>query len=590
MTEAQVIALINQYIIPNGTNAITGSILNQVLIPMVQQINDKVGQLEDLETPVNTDIVAAINSILALINNGSTIHEGQPNPNITPPASYAVADFYSQVNASNNPIFLWIYTGTSWVNLSDEGLPVTQISSLNLFDDGSFETGIAGFAVSAGSGVLTNIESGLIAPRNQKMLRADMASNSAIERSLGIPVNYGGVPANFSCWVYTDDQPIEIDVMGGSTPITTIVVTPGDQWQHITYNFNIDNSAPPSLGIRVKNTNACIYNLDEMFLGAKTSEVAPTSSDISNYNLSANPSFENDIVEYSVITGSANFSFNNTDNLLSPLNKRCLKIESDTGGEFKFLFAGNPINTNVKGVYEFWMLNDQEVVILISTTGGGSVTDLIPISNVWKKHSYTFNLGSGATDIGFAVASDSNTFLDMMYVGADEYAALNYVPLDGTLPNKNMRGVFNVEIFTHFEWIDGNGDRNVLSFEDNAIQLFKYNSLGDEIGYFGFVADEGMSARDVLPPLDETYYTQKAYVDEILHSGAIEITFDGSQSVFEIPHGYDVEPSSFALTFSDGSAIDFIQGDRGIDDTNIVISCDAAPMVGSIIVYWQAFK
>lgn len=72
--------------------------------------------------------------------------------------------------------------------------------------------------------------------------------------------------------------------------------------------------------------------------------------------------------------------------------------------------------------------------------------------------------------------------------------------------------------------------------------------------------------------------------------GSLEITFDAIETTFNIPHGMSSIPSSFALTFSDGRNTDFIQSDRTVDATNIIITCDTPPGVGTIIVYWQAFK
>ena len=116
MTEAQVLALINQFIIANGNNEITANVLRPILVAMLQQPNDKVGELPDLNTTDKSNIVAAINE---LINNGTAgfaIHAGSADPNVTPPASYSIGDWY--IRGGNS---LYQYNGQRWVLLTSGG-------------------------------------------------------------------------------------------------------------------------------------------------------------------------------------------------------------------------------------------------------------------------------------------------------------------------------------------------------------------------------------------------------------------------------------------------------------------------------------
>lgn len=120
MSEQEVIDLINQWIVENHNNEITANVLNQVLISMVQQPNLLIGDLGDLSTGETDNIVDAINWVLTQISNGNiTIHTGQDNPNETPPETYTVGDFYSQLDVMNNPLYLWQYTGTEWARISN---------------------------------------------------------------------------------------------------------------------------------------------------------------------------------------------------------------------------------------------------------------------------------------------------------------------------------------------------------------------------------------------------------------------------------------------------------------------------------------
>lgn len=78
-------------------------------------------------------------------------------------------------------------------------------------------------------------------------------------------------------------------------------------------------------------------------------------------------------------------------------------------------------------------------------------------------------------------------------------------------------------------------------------------------------------------------------IENRFKAGQATFVLDGVETVFTIPHGYSVVPSSFALTFSDGANLDFIQSTRTIDTTNITITCSTAPTGADITVYWQAF-
>jgi hypothetical protein len=65
MTQAQVIALIQQWIVANGNNEITANVLRPILEAMVNQPNNLIGDLAELETIDNDTLVDAINSLLS---------------------------------------------------------------------------------------------------------------------------------------------------------------------------------------------------------------------------------------------------------------------------------------------------------------------------------------------------------------------------------------------------------------------------------------------------------------------------------------------------------------------------------------------
>lgn len=123
MTDAQVIALINQYIVTNGNNEITAAVLNPILQAIRQRSQDVTGDPEDLTTTDTSNLVAAINSLKSEIDDfefeGVQVYSGLDNPNDTPPIAFNVADFYKQLDGGGDTIALWQYSGTEWVNLTE---------------------------------------------------------------------------------------------------------------------------------------------------------------------------------------------------------------------------------------------------------------------------------------------------------------------------------------------------------------------------------------------------------------------------------------------------------------------------------------
>lgn len=133
MTEAEVLALIQQFIVQNGNNEITANVLRPILEAMLQQPNDKIGDLPDLDTTDKTNIVAAINELVNSGNSGFDIHAGTADPNVSPPASFGVGDWYIRNGTS-----LYQYNGQTWVLLTDSqgGISADPDNSLTLGGDG----------------------------------------------------------------------------------------------------------------------------------------------------------------------------------------------------------------------------------------------------------------------------------------------------------------------------------------------------------------------------------------------------------------------------------------------------------------------
>lgn len=130
-TKAEIVNQIEEQIIPNLMEMITGGILQNVLLGMVDQINTLVGELDDLNTDDRSSIVNAINELVFNIqaiedNLTPYVYFGLDDPNIVTPVGFGgdIPSFYVQqehVGFDVVNVGFWTYTGIfgkEWVDLS----------------------------------------------------------------------------------------------------------------------------------------------------------------------------------------------------------------------------------------------------------------------------------------------------------------------------------------------------------------------------------------------------------------------------------------------------------------------------------------
>lgn len=122
-TYSEVINQLNTFIITNGNNEITASVLNPVLKFITDFANNHMGDLSSLTTDQTNNLVNAINSLKQnlndISNSGVQLYTGVDDPNDVPPPSFNYADFYMQVDfLTSDPITLWQWNGFEWIDSS----------------------------------------------------------------------------------------------------------------------------------------------------------------------------------------------------------------------------------------------------------------------------------------------------------------------------------------------------------------------------------------------------------------------------------------------------------------------------------------
>src|SRR5690606_1090961 len=127
-TFSQVIQEINQKIIPNDNQEITANVLRPILIDMLTQPNELVGDLTLMNIPVpyNQNIVTAINYLITN-NYQFSVYQGSNNPNIVQPIpNPKPLDFY--IRTLPNEVYL--HNGLKWVLIADDYISYSNIQSL----------------------------------------------------------------------------------------------------------------------------------------------------------------------------------------------------------------------------------------------------------------------------------------------------------------------------------------------------------------------------------------------------------------------------------------------------------------------------
>lgn len=141
-TKAEIVNQIEEQIIPNLMELITGGILQNVLLGMVDQINTLVGELDDLNTDDRSSIVNSINELVSNIqaiedNLTPYVYFGLDDPNIVTPVGFEgdIPSFYVQqehVEFDVVNVGFWTYTGIfgkEWVNLSLDGGGIQSVQA-----------------------------------------------------------------------------------------------------------------------------------------------------------------------------------------------------------------------------------------------------------------------------------------------------------------------------------------------------------------------------------------------------------------------------------------------------------------------------
>lgn len=170
--------------------------------------------------------------------------------------------FYGTVPANMPPsISFYKYVGTKGVGSGSGG---GGGSRLNLFDDGSFEEETVDEFTILGTGTLSAIAAELATPSNLFMLEADMDAGDNLEKNFATGADYENVPGKFSGWIKTPEViVIELDVDGALAE--TLTIEASTEWQkfEIPFTFGATNVV-----IDLGNTNAAVYYLDELYIGA----------------------------------------------------------------------------------------------------------------------------------------------------------------------------------------------------------------------------------------------------------------------------------------------------------------------------------
>lgn len=345
----QAIELINQWIITNGNNEITADVLRPILLAMVQASEDVTGDPSDLNTSANENLVAAINEInqaLATINNGGVkLYTGTADPNDTPPVSFNNADFYMQVDGSNNPMILFQYNGFEWIpnggNASNPDMIISMDEPTLTVDIYHIESG-ATWRIN--DMVFTNSADfdSVIAPASEGYQRFDIVvarANNLFNRITGVetlldsPASVPTLPANtiLVSTIYVTEDTFDFD-----NPII------GNVWvTKESYSANTVASTIPIDNLPRSQKATYVVKLCPEIRGIANASTAPTND--SNYSYQeyriVNVSGSNVTLKHLHANGEIKFYFPNDSDYTLP-NMACAKFTHYGGDSGRMIFIG----------------------------------------------------------------------------------------------------------------------------------------------------------------------------------------------------------------------------------------------------------
>lgn len=139
MTDAELLLLFQTLYPDNNEREISEEDLRDGLSALLTSLSQRLGDLNDLTTPVAYSLVSAINSLQTQISNLDIIavQYGADDPNVTPPANFDVGTMYLQqqnVGGLIEGIALYIYTGidtVGWAKLADKDGFLSGIQRVN---------------------------------------------------------------------------------------------------------------------------------------------------------------------------------------------------------------------------------------------------------------------------------------------------------------------------------------------------------------------------------------------------------------------------------------------------------------------------
>lgn len=123
---------IEAFIIANGNEEITADVLRPLLVGLGDAVKTVTGDPANLNT-LATNLVSAINEVLAGGSSGIVIKTGTTDPNVTPPISYSLGNFYARYFGSTLLSF-WQYNGYDWVEIRTQtkGILTTSDGNINV--------------------------------------------------------------------------------------------------------------------------------------------------------------------------------------------------------------------------------------------------------------------------------------------------------------------------------------------------------------------------------------------------------------------------------------------------------------------------
>ncbi|SMC54363.1 hypothetical protein [Pedobacter nyackensis] len=278
-------------------------------------------------------------------------------------------------------------------------------------------------------------------------------------------------------------------------------------------------------------------------------------------------------------------------------------LELNKGKLYSSFAIGTNLSTKSGSVYDFQLTSPDGSGIFNVPTGTINASFAGNVAAATLTSFGKMSWGSGIASANSIVSGTTNgTTLKTGTGSVNDFTLVGNAGFIMQVPTGTADVAFSGGVSASGGFLDISGTGGVSgNIYQGQFNSFGASSKSASLGYNGLAFNTGGSGHySAILKSDNILSTDKIFqfgntagtvaIKEDIKYGATLVTFDGTATVFNIPHGMGSTPASFSVSFGDAGQLNFVQSVRTLGSTNITFTCTNPPTAGSQTVYWQVFK